>query len=186
MIKFHIAFLWAACLILAGCVTAGDSRNIQVSYVPIEKIFATSGVFRPDEGQYWAELTISSLGGDFTLSVSGMSTTIEQGIRDITGIAWATTNHLLYSVSPIYGKPGIYILDCTTKETKRIISPVNFNIAYPNGADYFELHRLHTEKIYFYYTPDVDSINFKEFRSRLFLFQANLDGSEVEKADDSE
>jgi hypothetical protein len=98
-------------------------------------------------------------------------------IHDVTGIAWATPNMLVYSVSPIYGKPGIYIYDCIGQASRQIVAPKNMNNAYPDGADYFELYGMDGSKILFYYTNDVDSLDFSEFRNRSLLFGVNLDGS---------
>lgn len=172
----------AVCIILSNCAAAKDIASKQVTYVPVGKVVHEPGMFQPDKGKYQAELAVNDLGGFFVLSVTQMGTPIVEEIKDVTGISWITESFLIYSVSPIYGNPGIYILNCLTREIKRIIAPKNINAAYPNGADYFELLRLSTDKMFFFYSADVDSVDFRQFRSPKFLFQANLDGSEVTKA----
>ncbi|MBW2058022.1 MAG: hypothetical protein JRJ26_11050 [Deltaproteobacteria bacterium] len=105
-------------------------------------------------------------------------------VRDITGIAWISKHYLIYSVSPIYGQPGIFLLDCRSLETKTIVGPRNISKAYPNGSDYFELQSFSRDlsgTIYFYYAPDVDQVDFVQFRTNAFLYQVNLDGTEFSK-----
>src|SRR5262249_37122570 len=98
--------------------------------------------------------------------------------------AWASDNALVYSVSPIYGTPGIFMFDCASKETRRLVGPVTVDKAYPQGADYFELKKLSPEKklVYFYYAPDVDAVDFTQFRTDRNLFQVSIDGTEFQKA----
>lgn len=158
------------------------NTNKQVTYIPIKEVVIKPGIFQPHKGECQAEITISGLGGFKILSVRQTDAIVSQETKDVTGIAWLTDCVLVYTVSPIYGNPGVYIIDCTTKETRRIIAPKNIKPTYPNGSDYFELYGVSADKIYFYYTPDVDSVNFAEFRSRRFLFQSNLDGSDVRHA----
>jgi hypothetical protein len=167
-------------------VSAKDIPNTdkQVTYIPIREVVAKPGIFQPHNGKCQAEIAISGLGGFKILFIRQMDAMTSQETKDITGIAWLTDSVLVYTVSPIYGNPGVYMFDCTTKETKRIIAPKNINAIYPNGADYFELYRLSADKVHFYYISDVDSIDFKGFRSQTFLFQSNLDGSEFKKAVD--
>lgn len=176
MPKYLLILLHIVYLSFAGCVTAYDFS--------IREVVAKPGIFPSNNSSCQADISISELGGFKVLSIRQMDAMVSQETEDVTGIAWMTESILVYSVSPIYGNPGLYIFNCTTKETKRIVAPKNINAGYPNGADYFELYRLSADKVYFYYTADVDSINFKTFRSQTFLFQSNLDGSDVGKAVD--
>jgi len=164
-----------------NCVTDSELPSKCVTYVAIGEVAHKPGIFQPYKGEYLAELEVSSLGGFIVLSVMQKGAICLEEIKDVTGISWVTESLLIYSVSPIYGNPGVYIFNCITKETKRIVATKNINATYPKGADYFELYRLDRDKIYFYYTSDVDSVNFNEFRSQPFLFQVNFDGSEVKK-----
>ncbi len=181
-----IVLICTVCIILGNCATAKDLASEQITYVPIGKVVHEPGIFQQNKGKCHAYLSVNDLGGFVVLSVTQMGTNIAEVIKDVTGISWVTESLLIYSVSPIYGNPGVYILDCATKETKRIVAPKNTNAAYPNGTDYFELYRVSGEKAYFYYAPDVNSVQFKEFRSRSFLYQSNLDGSETRKTVDFE
>jgi len=90
-------------------------------------------------------------------------------------------DELAYSVSPIYGKPGIFIFDCIAKKTRRIAAPRHLDAAYPDGADYFELHALRNAQIEFYYAPNVDTIDFNTLRTPTHLYQMTVLGSGVRR-----
>lgn len=104
-------------------------------------------------------------------------------VNDVTGIIWIDGDKLLFSVSPIYGQPGIFLFACKEMKAKRILGPTTFNKSYPDGADYFEVKDLFKEKLYFYYTPDVDSTYFPTFRTKDHLYRINLDGTGFEKVE---
>jgi hypothetical protein len=102
-------------------------------------------------------------------------------IEDVTGVAYLRNDSLVFTVSPIYGKPGIFIYDCMSKEMAQIVRPQTIDEAYPDGADYFELQSVRGRKVYFYYAPDVDSTDFTKFRSEGSLYEVNTDGSGFRK-----
>lgn len=182
MIKyFYVLLACTTCIMGSGCATTKDLINKTVTYVSIGSVVTKPGIFKTYHGECQTELVGNSMGGFTMLYVSQMGTTIQE-VKDVTGIGWATGSLLIYTVSPIYGDPGVYILNCVTKESRRIVAPQNITPAYPNGADYFELYRLFSDRVYFYHAPDVDSVNFKDFRSQTYLFQCNFDGSEMNKA----
>ena len=86
---------------------------------------------------------------------------------DITGLSWINTHALVYSSSPVYGRPGVFLVTCDYKshQPTTLVSPTNIDTAYPDGADYFELRSVTGRRIDFYYGPDVDKIDFKNFHS---------------------
>jgi len=85
-------------------------------------------------------------------------------IRDVTGLTFVGESTLVYTVSPIYGKPGLFKYNCTTRKTNALVKPVTINKTYPHGADYFELHSVEDKKVCYYYSLDVDSTDFHSFR----------------------
>ena len=87
--------------------------------------------------------------------------------EDLTGAVWLDANTLVYSVSPIYGRPGLFELDCRSARTRIIVAPVTKDEGYPDGADYFELISVDPRKrrACFYYLLDVDSANFTGLRT---------------------
>lgn len=106
--------------------------------------------------------------------------------KDVTGIAWISDNDLVYTVSPIYGQPGIFLFDCASMQTKRILGPKNADTAYPDGTDDFELQSVsfdRVKKLFFFYAPNVDQVDFKKFRTKDFLYQINLDGTGFRRAE---
>jgi hypothetical protein len=105
-------------------------------------------------------------------------------INYVTGIVWIGENELLYTVSPIYGIPGVFIFDCRQMKTKKILGSKTINKAYPYGADYFKLKDFSQGKIYLYYAPDVEKANFYEFETKKYLYQVKLDGTGFKKVVD--
>jgi hypothetical protein len=133
-------------------------------------------------GQCSASINISEMGGFRILSIFSKTDGYQIAIDDITGIAWVNDNNLVYTVSPIYGKPGVFIYDCIRKKTKQLVNPKTINAAYPNGADYFELQDVNKQgKIFYYYAADVDSADFIIFRTKKFLRSVNLHGTEFKE-----
>jgi hypothetical protein len=107
-------------------------------------------------------------------------------VNDVTGIAWMSDSLLVYSVSPVGGKPGIYRYDYRTHKSEFVLKPTSFDSAYPDGADFFELHSIDMKQkqVFFYYGSHVDSIDFRDFRSPKYLLKVNLDGSGLTKVND--
>lgn len=168
---------------LVSCVTTKNISDKQEAVFLTEEVVSKPGKYQPANGRYRAEISIDSLGGFANLTIRVKNEIIIHEVKDVTGMSWATDNLLIYSVSPIYGNPGIYVFDCATKETSRIVAPRTIDDAYPNGADYFELFRLFSGKVFFYYAPDVDTVDFNKFRTIQYLFQVNLDDNELKKVE---
>ena len=117
-----------------------------------------------------AKITVSNLGGFKVCEIVEAGKLIYR-VKDINGLIWISKTEILYSVSPIYGKPGIFVFDCKLRRKKAIVKPANFNTAYPDGADYFELKEyLFSEKAFsYYYAVDIDLVDFKIFRNEKSL-----------------
>jgi hypothetical protein len=108
----------------------------------------------------------SGMGGAKELSLRRGSSSIPVA-KDVTAMLWRSPNHLLYSVSPVYGIPGLFELDCKTSKSKTIVAAAVKDRAYPDGADYFELvsvDSLKSEACY-YYSAHVDQTKFDTFRN---------------------
>ncbi len=141
-----------------------------------------SGSFVSPKGGYEASLRVNIDGGFLTLDiVSKSGGRRSKSIDDVTGIFWISENKLLYTVSPMYGIPGIFVFDCKKMKTERVLDPKTFRKRRPYGADYFELKEFVEGKIYFYYSPDVELTDFYEFRTKKYLYQINLDGTGFKK-----
>ncbi len=167
-------------MLLLGCVQVSPRTSFGV-FDPAGQVVKKPGVYNSPGGSCQVSLSISEFGGYLNLTVDSGNA---QVVRDVTGVAWATENVLVYTVSPIYGQPGVYLFDCVSRQTTRIVAPSFFTKAYPNGSDYFELQGFAPDSrdtVYFYYAPDVDSIDFNRFRTIDFLFQVRLDGQDFKK-----
>lgn len=159
-------------LLLAASLKApGWGRASQE--VPVLK----SGVYKSPTGKCVVRVMISPKGGHKILHLTNGL----EDVSDVSGLGWLSRSSLAYSVSPVYGKPGIYVYNCDQKRVARIVAPRKTDGHYPHGAEYFELKVVSNGRIYFYYAPDVDEINFRSFRTKSFLHSVNSDGSDFRK-----
>lgn len=174
--------------LLVGLVTgcAPHSQQSIAYHAPANptvtvEVMRQQGLFISPAGEYQVELAASEMGGWLGLFLKRKTRTPNQAIaKDVTGIAWLSDNLLVYSVSPIYGSPGIFVLDCQSASVKTLVAPENINPVYPQGADYFELSKvlLDRRKVLYYYAPDVDQVDFENFRNPTSLLAVSFKGSE--------
>jgi len=169
-----------ATVMLSGCLSP-SLKSESVVIIPQSGILHPSGVYESHKGNCMISLELSDKGGHAGLMLPSKAHQ-EQIINDVTAVAYLTNDSLVFTVSPIYGNPGVYIYDCVSKQMKRIVNPRTIDKTYPDGADYFELQELRGNKIYFYYAPDVESTDFARFRSMNFLYEVHIDGSGFRKA----
>jgi hypothetical protein len=166
-----------------GYLFAGKAQETKPQATTEQLVINQPGEYVSPSGVCTALLKTSSLGGFLVLTVktrSNKSTTI----KDITGMAWTGIDKLVYTTSPVYGSPGVYIYGCNSNRLRRIIAPHNIDGAYPNGADYFELRSVSNTipaVVFFYYAPDVDKVDFKTFRTQTYLYQVRLNGTDFKK-----
>jgi hypothetical protein len=148
------------------------------------QIIQEPGTFWSPDGKCAVSLSRNPLGGHLTMSTDRAT---KRDVVDVSGVAWLTNRILVYTVSPIYGKPGVFTLTCPSMRITRIVAPRTKTKAYPDGADYFELVRVSTSQkvplVYFYYAPDADRVDFNEFRTVHYLFQVRTDGIDFRKAE---
>jgi len=161
---------------------ASPSEKLEsVAIYPQPGIFGTGGVYEARKGKCDVSLRVSGMGGHTVLLLPS-SAPQKQVIEDVSGVVYRSNDSLVFTVSPVYGKPGIFLYDCMSKRKKQIVKPQTINEAYPDGADYFELQDIRENKIYFYYAHDVDSFDVTKFRSQGSLYEVNVDGSGFRKA----
>lgn len=148
------------------------------------EVINQSGRYTSPDGSCLAALDIASMGG-FLILNAGKNRSKKLRVDDVTGMAWVAGHTLVYTTSPIYGIPGVFVYSCDSTKAKRIVVPRTKTEANPDGADYFELQSVSTKRpptVYFYYAPSVDSVDFNIFRSPAFLYEVRLDGSDFRKA----
>jgi hypothetical protein len=167
-------------IVLFACLFNGSPLFAQ-EVVALKK----PGVLPSPTNECLAKLEISGKGGYLRLSIArhGSDFRNPDAIDDVTGISWVDGIQLVFSVSPIYGKPGIYLANCIENNSKpvRLAAPQTIDKAYPNGADYYELKSVSGRDVFFYYGRDVDEIDFKNFRSKKFIQTLKLPTIEHKK-----
>ena len=140
--------------------------------------------------RYIAVLTFGEAGaGILKVRATNGSWSAHAPSKDVNGIVWsAHAPTLFFTVSPIYGKPGIYMWSLPSKRPKRIFGPSTRTKDYPDGADFFELVGISESgaRLLFLYDADVDRIDFHQFRNLDHLYSIGTDGSGFRKAKNKE
>lgn len=130
------------------------------------------------------QISVSPRGGFARLHLPLRGRAGKRTEDDITGVVFVGSGRLAYSVSPVYGHPGIFVFDCRSGMLTRLVGPKSLDSAYPNGADYFELVSCTRDRLYFYYVEDVDAAGFDKLRSAEHLYTVELNGAELKRAGD--
>lgn len=159
------ASLLLAAILCSPIATAKESTNT---------VFSKPTTVRSQTNDCAAKLEISPYGGYLLLTVlrhgDGNYYAYENqetiSIEDVTGVALFKGDKFVVSVSPIYGKPGLYIVDCATQKKTMLVAPKTITHAYPDGADYFELHYVSGNSFLYYYAKNVDEMDFHSFRKK--------------------
>lgn len=74
---------------------------------------------------------------------------------------------VFYATIPIYGKPELGMIDCSSYKRTQLVAPKNIDKFYPDGTDFFRLRDVKKDKetgtytIRYFYAPDVDRQDFK-------------------------
>ncbi len=188
MMNHHfIAYLRICLMFVLLVVKPAGANSPTVTLVPLGQVINTAlGTFQLENGPCQAILGQIENAGDSRRLTLRTLTGRRRGkpVEDVSGIAWASKDLLVFTVSPIYGKPGLFIRSCSTGHTRTIIGPKTFYEGSPDGADYFQLQSLSLtapRKIRFYYAPDVEKVDFYRFPSDDFLFEVNFDGTGLHK-----
>lgn len=140
---------------------------IAVACTTVQEAVGSIGAYRSPSGDCTARVSLASMGGFRQLFLLRTSPAAIHIADDVTGIAWLSNTELVYAVSPVYGSPGVFLLDCgnPTTSSVRLVAAVTFNAAYPMGADFFELKSVSGRRVTYYYGQDVDTVDFKLLRS---------------------
>ena len=129
------------------------------------------GAYPSPGGMCIAELKTSPKGGYLQLVFKNRLGESFPAANDVTGFLWFDKSTLVFSTSPIYGKPGLFKITCSNEmpNVKVLVNPNNINADYPDGADYFELIGAKDNNLQYYYGYDVDNIDFNDFRTDKYM-----------------
>jgi hypothetical protein len=102
-----------------------------------------------------ARISIASTGGGKQLSVVYKGSAPGSVADDITAMAWLSPERLVYTGSPIYGTPGLFLVECDGAGLRAVplVAARTRNSAYPNGADFFELKSVNGRRLTYFSTP---------------------------------
>lgn len=163
-------------LVGPACMTSTPKKVVVVP--PI----ASEGLYGAPRGACSVRLSRSNMGGFLVLSLVTGAESDEVGelAADVTGVAWADDETVVFTTSPVYGSPGLFLWRCGATEPRRLVGAAHRSPAYPQGSDYFELVRLEIDdapRAVFLMTPNVDTTDFALLRQDpSYLFQVQLEG----------
>lgn len=96
---------------------------------------------------------------------------------DVNGVLILDDRTMIFSVSPVYGKPGIYRYDCNIGAPPALmVHPELVTVEYPDGTDYFKLKQFDNANriLEYYYAPNVDDIDFLNFIDSIMIKSKEL------------
>ena len=113
----------------------------------------------------------TEIGDQISLKIFNHPESSQIKVHDVNGLL-ILNNRVIFSVSPVYGEPGIYQYSCGSADHPSIIvPPVSKTAEYPGGKDYFmlkgynDVHRT----VEYYYAGDVDKVDFQRFPADLSI-----------------
>jgi len=141
------------------------------------KAESNPGLYLSKNKKFQFELSVSGMGGFLILSAGPVNQEPKIKVDDVTGVIWLSERVLVSSVSPIYGRPEVFMFDCQTGEIKVLVKPETINQPYPDGEDYFELMGLSEGKreILYFYSKSVENVDLKNFRNETNLRRFRVD-----------
>lgn len=96
---------------------------------------------------------------------------------DVNGVLILEDHKLIFSVSPVYGKPGIYQYDCKVSAPPVLmVQPDHVTVEYPEGTDYFKLKQYNnvSGSLEYHYASNVDDIDFYHFTDSTVILTKKL------------
>jgi len=156
--------------------------EVHQRFVMKGEVVDAAGDFFFGEGSYRFSIVTNAMGGYHSLMLGR-----NQQLRaeDVVNVVPINDHILAYCTSPMYGTPGLYVIDYSQDRVKCLVAPKGLSEAYPEGADYFEIRCVTVTdppRIIYYYSPDVDATDFLHFRILDNQFSVRMDGGLPEKA----
>jgi hypothetical protein len=148
-----------------------------------QNVFKADGRYEDRGGKCTIHILTSPMGGFSQLHLPAGKVSGTAIVDDMTGAAFTATGMLVYTTSPIYGRPGVFLFNCRSKRTVRLVGPRHFDPSYPDGLDFFELSSVSDDKIFFYYAPDVNQVDIQKLRTPSHLYTVDVTGSRMRRAD---
>jgi hypothetical protein len=139
------------------------------------RVFKRMGHYRSPSGRCLAVL-VHDEGDRLALGVAGYKARLSE---DVTGIAWIAGDRLVFTSSPIYGVPGLFVYVCGEDSARAVVKSRRSDPGYPDGCDYFELVRVGSggnPELVFRYFADVDSTGPRGVREGGQLMRIRADG----------
>ena len=166
-----VGLVWGTLIAVPTCVAAEESKSA---------VLKELGSFNSPTQKCPFTIQKSS-SGDFKQLVLPTEGKISVVVDDFITAAFLDESTLVYSAGPANGHPGIFVYNCRNKTIRVSRSPQNNNAAYPAGSDYFEIQSAVDGKIFYYYAPNYDLINWSNFYTNDNLYYTLPGAAQVHK-----
>lgn len=161
-----ILAVFAGSTLAAPALAAAPSQGSRHFAVPAK---TDPGKYPSDNQECVAEVTEADIGGFQVLTVT-RNMNPELSVNGVNGVAWLPGNVLAYSISGLFGDPGIYVFNCIKGHAKILVGK----------GEYFQLLGASSGKdatLYFFYSGDVAR------RHGGAIYKVKVDGSGLAKTD---
>lgn len=104
-------------------------------------------------------------------------------VNGVGEVSWVGDT-LIFSVSPVHGKSGIYAWRCSGGAPRMIVKPTRITTAHPDGADVFKLIEIQGQTLRYAHAPNVDSPTLQrdlEKRRKTFALRPYIEKPAPEK-----
>lgn len=172
-------------LVLSFSLLCSTSYSNELTTVKLGEVVALHyGRFTLQENACIVNIEVNGMGGSLDLTVEKTNKKILGPVIDAPAFGWISENDLIFSVSSVYGKPGLFKFSCREEKLQKLVAAKTIIETYSDGADFFWLQRLDPKKllIYYYYHPDPDAVPPKQdLRNDKNLYVIDNDGKNFAK-----
>lgn len=160
-------------------ILCSNSYSNELTVVKLGEALTSHGRFALQENACIVNTEINGMGGSLDLTVEKTDKKILGPVIDISAWGWISEDELIFSVLPVYGKPGLFKFSCREEKLQKLVAAKTITKTSPDGTDFFWLQRLDPKNllIYYYYHPDLDAVPPKQnLRTDKNLYVIDKDG----------
>src|SRR6266487_563318 len=146
--------------LLYALISAPIAVSASVRTIPLNTIVTTCGTYRISGGTCSLSLAPSWLSEAKVLRLHASD---RDSVTDVTAVVWVSKSTIVYSVSPIYGDPGIYIRRCDGGRPRRVAGNRKRGAGRAQSNAYYALTKIRKgtasglARVEYWFKSDVDT-----------------------------